>query len=74
MTPTLLDLTTVATCERAMLAAEGPYHVHVEGRYIADLALVTTQRRRVAECRVAEAARRAAAAAVITADCTRRAC
>jgi hypothetical protein len=72
MTPTLLDLTTVATCERAMLAAEGPYHV--EGRYIADLALVTTQRRRVAECRVAEAARRAAAAAVITADCTRRAC
>jgi hypothetical protein len=67
MTPTLLDLTAVAARERAMLAAEGPYHV--ERRYIADLALATTQRRRVAEREVCRAARRAAFTTVVITDC-----
>lgn len=49
---------TVADVERAILAAEGPFTV--AGRYIADAGLCARERRRIAEQRVATAARHAA--------------
>ena len=48
----------VLAAERAILAAEGPSHV--DGRYFARPGDADRQRRLVAECRVQEAARRAA--------------